>query len=412
MDFQYIYSKTYNYVYLRAKSIMNREADVQQLMKEVYLAMLEQPNEIKKEEMYEWLGKCVYTLGCRKFRKKKAREADFLELDKEEIGERKPNQQDDLLELIQKNMEGLPDLYQATMYAFYYDFMSVEDIAKAMDCEVGIIINRLNYIRKYMIKVLEDYQEEKDMKVSFTVELLCMALRKWSVDHCLGLTTAQQVYTEICKTKGLEATSIQVEGKEFAGVNNTVVYHKSEDMTALQEQFDLYEKRSTVDKKKGGIILGIALLLVILVIGVTAWMNRGSKKEEPETPPVVEENEKTEPEESEPTKEEEAKDPEKTEEGKEETTKTEAEYILPESNVRKLTREDLQGLTKEQLRLARNEIFARHGAIFGVEDLDQYFRTKSWYEPKVSLSDFYDQVEMSLIEEANLSLIQEVESGM
>ena len=38
----YIYAKTYNYVYLRAKNILKRENDVQQLMKDVYLKMLEE----------------------------------------------------------------------------------------------------------------------------------------------------------------------------------------------------------------------------------------------------------------------------------------------------------------------------------------------------------------------------------
>lgn len=31
----YIYSKTYNYVYLRAKNILRRENDIQQLLREV-----------------------------------------------------------------------------------------------------------------------------------------------------------------------------------------------------------------------------------------------------------------------------------------------------------------------------------------------------------------------------------------
>ena len=68
--------------------------------------------------------------------------------------------------------------------------------------------------------------------------------------------------------------------------------------------------------------------------------------------------------------------------------------------------------TKEELRLARNEIFARNGAIFGVEDLDQYFKSKSWYKPTISISEFYDKVEMNMIEEQNINLIREYEAKM
>ena len=93
----------------------------------------------------------------------------------------------------------------------------------------------------------------------------------------------------------------------------------------------------------------------------------------------------------------------------EDSTASDTDYILPKSDKEKLTRADLEGLTKEQLRLARNEIYARHGMIFGVDDLDKYFATKSWYKPTISFKDFYDTVEMSLIEEANVALIQQLE---
>ena len=76
----YIYAKTYNYVYLRAKNILKRENDIQQLMRDVYLKMLESAVEIETENLYEWLGKTAYTMGCSFYRKKKAREAVCLEL--------------------------------------------------------------------------------------------------------------------------------------------------------------------------------------------------------------------------------------------------------------------------------------------------------------------------------------------
>ena len=86
-----------------------------------------------------------------------------------------------------------------------------------------------------------------------------------------------------------------------------------------------------------------------------------------------------------------------------------SEYIFPESDTRLLTREEVEAHSKEELRLARNEIFARHGMIFG-GDLEEYFSSKSWYTPTVPGEEFYDRVEMSLTEEANIELIQEVEA--
>ncbi|MEH6938000.1 YARHG domain-containing protein [Bacillus sp. JJ664] len=56
-------------------------------------------------------------------------------------------------------------------------------------------------------------------------------------------------------------------------------------------------------------------------------------------------------------------------------------YILPESNTIKLTDEVLGNLSTNELSIARNEIYARHGYIFKSSDLNKYFSTKSWYNP-------------------------------
>ena len=58
---------------------------------------------------------------------------------------------------------------------------------------------------------------------------------------------------------------------------------------------------------------------------------------------------------------------------------TVSEYILPDSNTRKLTETDLAGLSARELTYARNEIYARHGAAFKADELNYYFASKTWY---------------------------------
>jgi len=41
----------------------------------------------------------------------------------------------------------------------------------------------------------------------------------------------------------------------------------------------------------------------------------------------------------------------------------------------------LSNYTPYQLRLIRNEIFARHGYIFKTDEMSEYFKTQSWYKP-------------------------------
>lgn len=83
-------------------------------------------------------------------------------------------------------------------------------------------------------------------------------------------------------------------------------------------------------------------------------------------------------------------------------------YILPESSSRYLTEKDLEGFTKEQLRFARNEIYARHGRIFDSEDLAIYFNSKDWYHGTVQASEFRESY-LSQIEKDNIQLIKKQE---
>lgn len=66
-------------------------------------------------------------------------------------------------------------------------------------------------------------------------------------------------------------------------------------------------------------------------------------------------------------------------------------------------------LSKEELRLARNEIYARHGRIFDSEDLNSYFRQQPWYLGYISAEEF-DESHLNEFEKENLNTIKEVEA--
>ncbi|MCQ6282894.1 YARHG domain-containing protein [Bacillus sp. EB600] len=70
-----------------------------------------------------------------------------------------------------------------------------------------------------------------------------------------------------------------------------------------------------------------------------------------------------------------------------------SDYILPDSDKRVLSEEDIAILTKGQLRLARNEIYARHGYVFKSADLQKYFSSKSWYNADPSYNSSLNEVE-------------------
>ncbi|WPC39288.1 YARHG domain-containing protein [Clostridium sp. JS66] len=84
------------------------------------------------------------------------------------------------------------------------------------------------------------------------------------------------------------------------------------------------------------------------------------------------------------------------------------EYILPYSNKRPITKNDLKGLSKKQLQLARNEIFARHGYVFG-EPFKNYFKSKSWYKEDKNFTG--EGKQLSALERHNIKVIAKQEGG-
>ncbi len=85
------------------------------------------------------------------------------------------------------------------------------------------------------------------------------------------------------------------------------------------------------------------------------------------------------------------------------------DYILPQSSSVPLTSADLYGLSKDQLRLARNEIYARHGRMFNDQTLQAYFNSKSWYRGTIAPSAFKDDAMLTKLERDNIKLIQSFE---
>lgn len=78
-------------------------------------------------------------------------------------------------------------------------------------------------------------------------------------------------------------------------------------------------------------------------------------------------------------------------------------FIFPDSHVRRLQASDLRGLSRNELRIARNEIYARRGRFFRDPALAAHFQNFSWYRPHS-----WD-VNLNAVEAANVKLLQAME---
>lgn len=85
-------------------------------------------------------------------------------------------------------------------------------------------------------------------------------------------------------------------------------------------------------------------------------------------------------------------------------------YVLPESSTRVYSASELSGLSDWDLKVARNEIFARHGRGFNDDALQAYFNSKSWYR-QLYTPEEYDALpdQLSETEHANVDVIKSLE---
>lgn len=232
---------------------------------------------------------------------------------------------------------------------------------------------------------------------------------------------------------------------------------KHQDNRAKRRKDDLDEEWRKEEKKEKitFIILGviIVVLVIAIVAGIIFLVTSGGSKENERVPRMTEEQvndlthgkgEKAETEEDaeaaatkEPTPEvTQAPTPQVTKEPEVETTPVPTEevtpvptkevtpaptqapvvveenndYMIPDSSTRYLTKADLNDLSEWEIRVARNEIYARHGRMFNSKELAEYFESKSWYTPTIPAEEF-DNSYLNGIEVENLKFITDYEKA-
>ena len=178
-------------------------------------------------------------------------------------------------------------------------------------------------------------------------------------------------------------------------------------------------------KKKLNIIIPVVFFLVALLIYGVATMDilpkisfneiyssvaekfKSDKPDDADTPVPNDDSAKdnTEPDFAGNSNEDEAISENNSSEGDSSDGTLGEDYLLP-SSTKELTLDDIIGMSSKDLRLAINEMYARHGYYFGPGANQRYFDEKSWYNPDMSIKSPNDIVEnFTEIENKNLSFL-------
>lgn len=84
-------------------------------------------------------------------------------------------------------------------------------------------------------------------------------------------------------------------------------------------------------------------------------------------------------------------------------------YIFVNSDTQKLAKEDLNGLSEWEIRIARDEIFARHGRRFEDHKLQEYFDSCPWYSGTIEPHEFDYTTMLNDVEKDNIETIKQFE---
>lgn len=83
-------------------------------------------------------------------------------------------------------------------------------------------------------------------------------------------------------------------------------------------------------------------------------------------------------------------------------------YIIPDSNSRYLTEDEVKNLSLKEINYAKNEIYARHGRKFDSQELQNYFNNQSWYHGTIEPENFQNSL-LNDYEQKNAELLSKVE---
>lgn len=201
--FRIVYDETHNYVYTRARMLLNNEADANDLVQEVYINAYRYIGSLQEnQKIYAWLGGIAFNQATKILRKNK----DVLIKEEDEIfdtivdldPDKQPEnaiEKDASAKLLLELIEQLPEVQKSILMAYYYDEMSVKEIAEAFECSEGTIKSRLNYARKGLKTSIRDMEKRDGIKLySCSLPLLLLAFHYLTDEYHMEPTAANAVY--------------------------------------------------------------------------------------------------------------------------------------------------------------------------------------------------------------------------
>lgn len=191
-----------NRVYYHCKKMLKHQEDALDATQEVLISMLTRLNSLQDPEAFwGWLS-AMTANHCRNVLTRGRRESQipeddegnslldaFESLDEQSVPD-KALDNDETRNMIVGLVDQLPDAQRQCVLMFYYEEMSVKDIASALETSEGTVKSRLNYARK-AIKAGVDAYAAQGIKLYSAVPFLVYFLQKDALVGGLSASAAE-----------------------------------------------------------------------------------------------------------------------------------------------------------------------------------------------------------------------------
>lgn len=177
-SFDKLYKLTEKEIWFTCISFLKNETTAQDIMQETYItAFLKIQTLDKTAQFRSWLNRIAVN-KCKNYLKGKGEielndeilenslVADEISLPEEYVTNK--SKRECILSIMQKT---LSDVQYQTVICYYFNEMSVEEIATLFECSKGTVLSRLNYSRAKMKTAIEKYEEENNDKLHGVVFL-------------------------------------------------------------------------------------------------------------------------------------------------------------------------------------------------------------------------------------------------
>ena len=171
-ELEQIYNDSYRAVYWTAMSLLKNEADAEDVVQDAFIALIESYDTLKdKSKVTAWLkktaaNKCLDRIKLSKTDNMDDEFFDSVEAVPEDFLPDSVIESEDARRIVMEIINNsLSEEIRRTLILFYFDEMSIKEIAAALNVPEGTVSRRLNFARNKIKKEVGKYEEEHKTKL-------------------------------------------------------------------------------------------------------------------------------------------------------------------------------------------------------------------------------------------------------